>query len=287
MTVSDVESDVPERWSRTAGAMGRKAWSGLRTQTVSIVGCGRSGSTVAQMVALLGVRKIVLVDHDRVEQTNLDAMPGLNESDVGRYKVEVVAEQTSRSRPDLAITAVRTSAENRTAWKHLKRSDLIISTVDRDAPRWLVARLAALYLKPHLDIGTGIREENGERTMGADIRLLLPGSGCLNCVGGLRHSDDALYALRRPENALQRGRHSEWHEQRAGSLVTVNSTACGSGLQLWLDLLSGRLSGSTWLRFEWTAHGHPVMHVMQTTPNAECSVCADHGLGDYVAGDSD
>lgn len=285
LPASDVEGNPPERWSRTSGAMGRKAWSRLQTQTVVIVGCGRSGSAAAQMVALLGVRKIVLVDHDRVEQGNLDAMLGLSESDVGRYKVEVIAEQIARSRSDLAVTAVRTCVENRAAWRHLKESDLIISTVDRDAPRWLVSRLATLYLKSHLDIGTAILEENGERIMGADIRLLLPGGGCLNCVGGLRHSADALYALRAPERALQRGQHSEWHEQRAGSLVTVNAMAIGCGLQLWLDLLSGRLSGSTWLRFEWTADGHPVTRVMETTPDAGCLVCVDHGLGDHVAGD--
>ena len=283
-TNAEPDAAVPDRWSRTAGALGADTWQLLRRQTVAIIGCGRSGSTAAQMAALLGVRKLVLVDQDRVEASNLDAMPGLQESDVGRFKAETVGEMVGRSRSDLAVTALRMSAANPIVWPHLKEADLIITAVDRDEPRWIAARLASLYLKPHLDIGTGIFEAHGERVMGADIRLLVPGEGCICCVGGLRQSEDALYNLNRPSRALARGTHTEWHEQRMGSLITVNSTAIGAGLQLWLDFMSGRLSGTTWLQLEWSTIGHPQFHTEAVNPFASCPVCGQRGLGDFAIG---
>ena len=281
---AEPDTVVPDRWSRTAGALGADTWKLLRKQTVAIIGCGRSGSTAALMASLLGVRKLILVDQDQVETSNLDAMPGLRESDVGRSKAETVGEMVGRSRSDLAVTALRVSAANPLVWQHLKEADLIITTVDRDEPRWIAARVASLYLKPHLDIGTGILERAGERMMGADIRLLLPGEGCICCVGGLRQSEDAIYNLNRPAQHLERGVFKDWHEQRLGSLMTVNSTAIGVGLQLWLDLLDGRLSGTTWLQLKWSASGHPQFHAEPVNPMVSCPICEHRGLGDFILG---
>ena len=64
--------------------------------------------------------------------------------------------------------------------------------------------------------------------------------------------------------------------------MTVNSTAIGVGLQTWLDLLEGRLSGTTWLRLEWSAIGHPQFHTEAVTPLVSCPICEHRGLGDFA-----
>ena len=61
------------------------------------------------------------------------------------------------------------------------------------------------------------------------------------------------YQLSAPAGALERGRPLAWHEERAGSLVTLNSIVVGVAGQRWLDLLAGKLRTSYWHRLRWLA----------------------------------
>jgi len=54
-----------------------------------------------------------------------------------------------------------------------------------------------------------------------------------------------------PPGALPRRPPPPWNEQRAGSLITLNSLTVAIGVQLWLDLLAGRLRSSHWHRLRW------------------------------------
>src|SRR5262249_47105391 len=147
--------------------------------------------------------------------------------------------------------------------------DLIVTCVDQDAPRLAAAMLANRWGKVHLDIGTGIMETESGRRAGADIRLLLPGEACVVCLGGLGNLEEARYEVAAPYGALRRGRRLAWFEQRAGSLITINQVAVNLGIQVWLDLLAGRLTGSRWCRLEWNQRGELQVRQMQTTSN-EC-----------------
>lgn len=63
----------------------------LNNSTVLIVGLGGIGSTVSEILARLGVGNFILVDFDLIEGSNLTRQSGFKKSDIGRYKVEVVA----------------------------------------------------------------------------------------------------------------------------------------------------------------------------------------------------
>ena len=78
----------------------------------------------------------------------------------------------------------------------VKLSDLIICCADNDSARLAAGLLASLYLRPLLDIGSGIVREGGGLRMGGDIRLVLPGEGrCLWCFGGVAAPHEALRGL--------------------------------------------------------------------------------------------
>jgi hypothetical protein len=108
--------------------------------------------------------------------------------------------------------------------------------------------------------------------MGADLRLCLPGEACLVCLGGLRDRDDAERVLAAPRDALRHGPYQPWHARRAGSLLTINQVAVHLGIQLWLDLLAGSLSRSTWYHMEWRNDGIASLDVHQQ-PDPTCHYC--------------
>jgi hypothetical protein len=130
--------------------------------------------------------------------------------------------------------------------------------------------------KPHLDIGSGVLRDGAGRRVGADVRLCLPGEACIACLGGLRDPDGAGRAVAAPPAALRRGPLRPWDEQRAGSLVTVNQIAVNLGVQLWLDLLAGRLGRSTWYHLRWGDDGVADLEAHQW-PEPACRYCRPEG----------
>ena len=83
------DSEVFNRQVLLFGEEGQKNISDI---TASIVGAGGLGSIVFEMLARLGVGKIILVDDDRVETTNLNRLIGAKKKDVSSFKVDVLKE---------------------------------------------------------------------------------------------------------------------------------------------------------------------------------------------------
>jgi hypothetical protein len=263
--------------------VGPAAWARLADAHVAICGASRTGSLMAWELAALGVRKLVLIDPDRLAEHNLNATVGFEESDVGQLKVEALAQHLSRFRSDLAVFGLPWSAADARVPDRIRDADLLVTCVDSDAPRLLAARLAAQWLKPHLDIGTGIhRQADEQRTMAGDVRLLLPREGCVACVGGLRDLQQAQDDLLLGPGALPLKPAPAWHEQRAGSLITLNALAVSVGVQLWLDLLAGQLRHSHWTRLLWQPGQGLTVDEADETGAASCAICGERRLGSGV-----
>ena len=252
----EVGAQLPEpfgddaTWSRIRPTVGSDVFDMVRRSSVGIVGASRLGSQVAWHCAALGVRRLILIDNDVLEAHNVVGMIGPTAADVGRPKATALAERLTAFRPDLAVTAMPSSFAD--AHNHLRELDLLVTTVDQDAPRLQAAVWARRHAVVHLDIGTGVTRQEAERLLAADVRLLLPGDGCVRCVGGLADLDQAEYELFAPPAALPRRPPEPWNARgRLGSLPALNALAAATGVQLWLDLLDGTLPGSTWHRLRW------------------------------------
>ncbi|MFO0821516.1 MAG: ThiF family adenylyltransferase [Pirellulales bacterium] len=264
------------RWSRTAGGLGSEVWHKVRRARVTIVGAGRNGALMAWELAGLGVAQLRLIDGDQLAEPNLDAMIGLHSESVGSSKVEALAKRLIEFRPDLAITALAKSALSPEAQELLRRrSDLLITCVDSDVPRVAMGRVARETITAHLDVGTSVQRRRGELEISGDARLLLPGQGCVACVGGVANLDDVLYELAAPPGALRRAPPQTWTEQRAGSLVSINSVTVGCAVQMWLDLLAGRLDASYWQRLAWRPGQGLQSDSAPVDAAANCVFCRD------------
>jgi hypothetical protein len=273
---SDPASDDAGRWRRTRGALGETVWHKVRSSSVLVFGAGRSGSALAWQLAALGVRQLRLVDPDRLEPANLDGMFGVGEADVGRSKVVGLAEQLVRFRPDLAVSALPVWATDAGALEAARDADLLVTAADNGTPDLVAAILARRLLKPHLSIGSGVTRQSDARLLAADARLLLPGQGCALCVGGLGYEEQARYEILAPPGALRRGEPAD--AGRIGSLVTLNSMNVSIGVQLWLDLLAGKLATSWWHRLEWVAGQGVRADAGPVGAADDCRLCHAHIL---------
>ena len=78
------------RFSRTELLIGKAGLAALAESRVAIFGIGGVGSYAAEALARTGIGSLTLVDHDRVDLTNLNRQIHALESTVGMYKVDVM-----------------------------------------------------------------------------------------------------------------------------------------------------------------------------------------------------
>src|SRR5450432_3045144 len=82
----------PDRYHRSILLFGEEGQRKLRATSVVVAGAGGLGSPLAQHLALLGVRKIVLVDSDELDETSRNRFIGAHHDDAvpGSPKVLLV-----------------------------------------------------------------------------------------------------------------------------------------------------------------------------------------------------
>jgi hypothetical protein len=289
-----VEPQEISRWSRTMGAFGDPAaWKRLRKLNYAIVGCGRTGSLVALGLARLGVLNLHIVDPDHVEPHNLGEMELAYDDEVGKFKAASVCRHLKAQFGHWnKLEAITTEVTDQRALSALKASDVLFLAPDNDAARLATAIIATMFHKVLFDLGTGIQfpeapAANGRtgatsrpRTMGLDVRLILPGDGCLLCRGGLANYTAAVEQLcaSRPKADRQ---NQDWQAARAGSLRSLNQIAAGVALRMLEDLITERIQHTTWARVEFDDTGRmSVRYPEFPAKTRPCSLCLKAGLGE-------
>lgn len=82
-----------EAFARSELLFGAGGLERLARSSVAVVGVGGVGSYAAEALARAGIGRLVLVDHDRVEASNLNRQIVALRSTLGRLKVEVMRER--------------------------------------------------------------------------------------------------------------------------------------------------------------------------------------------------
>ena len=78
-----------DRLHRIRLLLGEAAVQTLKSKTVMVVGCGAVGSFAIEALARSGVGNLILVDFDRVEESNINRQLFATHSTIGKPKVDV------------------------------------------------------------------------------------------------------------------------------------------------------------------------------------------------------
>ncbi len=170
-------------FDRNVRAFGGQVQHALGMLCATVVGAGGTGSSVAEQLVRLGVRHLRLIDPDELSISNVTRVYGSTPSDVGRAKVDVLADHLSAIAPDLAVERIQGTLTARDTALQAANSDLIFGCTDDNAGRLILSRLSSYMICPVIDCGVLLSSGTGGVLTGIDgrVTVLTPGSACLVC----------------------------------------------------------------------------------------------------------
>ena len=204
---------------RTIDSWGRKAQNDIARLKVGIVGLGSGGSVVAEAVARIGVEQIVLIDHDRVKEHNLDRLLNATVKDIGRPKVDVAARAIRRNSTArrVQVTALPVSIQDEVAYLAAFDCDVLFGCVDRPVPLEILNYAAHSHLIPVFSGAVEVQTNpQNDSLFSAHWRAhtVTPYHQCLRCNGQYNSSavvkeldgslDDLRYITNLPANERPR-----------------------------------------------------------------------------------
>jgi len=229
---------------RTVAAWGEESQNDLARLRVGIVGAGSVGGMVGEALARIGFEDVMVIDFDRVEEHNLDRLVYATRADIGRPKIEVMAEYLSvrATAGSCRIEPVAGAVYEEEVFRAALDCDVLFSCVDRPWGRYILNLIAYAHLIPVFDGGISVRMNRLGKIAAADWKALTaaPGRQCLQCAG---QYDPGLVQMER-EGFLDDPAYIQGlpkaHPLKARENVFAFSMGCGN-LQL-LQMLAMALS---------------------------------------------
>ena len=157
--------------------LGVEGQEALLASHALIIGAGGLGSPVALYLGSAGVGRITVVDHDVVDETNLQRQIAHNLARVGHPKAESIVDAIAAINPDVRVMPIVQRADEALLNELIAQVDVVLDCTDNFATRHAINRACVKHRKP-LVSGAAIRMD-GQLSV-FDART--PGNPCYACV---------------------------------------------------------------------------------------------------------
>jgi len=274
-------------------AFGKAFTQDLTKLRIGVIGCGGTGSATAVLLARLGVGKMLLVDKDVVEVTNLNRLHGAGLDDAlnRKPKVEVVKRTIDSIGLGAEVVGMQSWINDAACRDALKSCDVVFGCSDDNQGRLLLNRFAYYYLVPIFDMGLAISVTKTEppkvQSLDGRVTVLCPGGACLLCRGIINVRIAVSEALRRSNPKEFERQKKEAYVLGEGdpnpAVITFTTEVATMAVNEFLQRLQGFRGeeGSTAQRTRLFHRMHDFRPGEQPSP--ECVICGtseNFGRGD-------
>ena len=119
---------MDEKFSRTEMLIGTEGMDKLSSAKVAIFGIGGVGSFVCEGLARSGIGNFVLVDYDKIDESNINRQLIATVKTIGRYKADLMKERILEINPDANVEVYREF--------YMADSETNLITEDLSYPQW-------------------------------------------------------------------------------------------------------------------------------------------------------
>ncbi|RLG77203.1 MAG: adenylyltransferase [Thermoprotei archaeon] len=163
------------RYSRQIPVLGREGQEKLRKSTILIAGVGGLGSASSIYLTAAGVGRLILIDAQEVELSNLNRQILHWTNDVGEPKVFSAKEKLKKLNPNVEIDVYHDILSEELARRLVKEADVVIDALDNWEARFILNKVCVEMNKPFIHAGV--------EGMYGQMLVVVPGKGpCLQCL---------------------------------------------------------------------------------------------------------
>ncbi len=145
----------------------------LLNKTVLIVGLGGTGSTIADLLARTGIKKMILIDRDKIEGTNIHRQILYDYNDINNFKAETACKKIGKINPDVEVQYYNETFDS-SKIDLVKDVDLVFDGTDNMLTRFIINDACNKFKIPW--VFTSANETYGE------IKAVIPDkTSCYAC----------------------------------------------------------------------------------------------------------
>lgn len=165
--------------SRTALLLGPRAMERLEAARIAVLGLGGVGGAAAEALCRAGTGHLLLIDHDKIEETNLNRQIMATRETLGMAKAAAAEKRLRAIHPEGEFVCMeRFYLPDDCAFLYDWRPDLIIDAIDTvTAKLHLVMECQARSIPLLTCLGTGNRLDPAQLRIG-DLTETAKGCGC-------------------------------------------------------------------------------------------------------------
>ena len=127
-------------YSRTALLLGGESVQRLKSACIAVIGLGGVGSAAAEALARTGIGRLVLVDGDRVAESNLNRQLFALHSTLGQWKTDAAAARIADIHPGCVVTEKTEFLGTDSDFSFLRGCDFCIDAIDDVRAKLLLYR---------------------------------------------------------------------------------------------------------------------------------------------------
>lgn len=251
--------------------------------TVALVGCGGIGSVLCEALLRTGfgaIAGMILIDDDRVEETNLSRFQGGKPGMVGKSKSYLLAKQLRAMFPGQPVKAIPQSVYHPDAEAALRSADIIVAGLDNDEARYFLNRISLQFYLPYFDAGTSITAKKSKTDFLTRYFAVIPGvTACMECTQYQLFNRERVINAFLDQPTLERRRAAGYviddPSVSAPSVYALNLRSAGLLTTELLNFVCGFRPTATMISESWREGRFQRADRMNfpEQPSPECPIC--------------
>jgi molybdopterin/thiamine biosynthesis adenylyltransferase len=114
---------------------------------IGVFGCGGIGSNLSFLLSGMGFKKLLLIDNDRIEESNLNRQTLYSRRDIGLYKIDVLYSRILERFPECRIQKINQLVKVKNVNRIMKNVDFLIISADNPSNLFTLIQDIALSNK--------------------------------------------------------------------------------------------------------------------------------------------
>jgi len=234
-------NDICSRHTLVFGEDIQQILAGL---TIGVISVGGLGSVLIELLMRLFPNKLIFIDNDYVEITNLNRLTNSRFIDlkIRTRKVDLAKRSILEFNPNQEISSIHGDFLEKENQEKFKECDFIFGASDSNAVRIASNRLCLAHGIPYLDCGVGAVVKNGKlQTAGGQVIKVLPDSDfCLHCSGMFYVKDAMNEFLSDDERKRQENQgYIKGTQVTAPQVYALNMSIASQAVWLFMRMITG------------------------------------------------